>query len=275
MSLPVPAITPSSVWLSGVAMFLLVTSVRAHDPVFALGPHVLYKGGIEIAPHFEQDKTAEERERDAVLELTYGLTGDWAVGFEIGYKELSEPGGQRDGVDDVRLFTKYRFWRRDTLGAQEAAAVLLALKPDSGGEQISTGTTDGLVGLAYGYEGRKWYKWASVRYRINGENEPRLRRGNRLFVDLVGGIRPRSTGYREPDTVWLLELNSEFTERAEQNGVKLAHSGGTEIFLSPGIFWTYRNFAVKAGVQIPIFDDLNGEQDSSDYRARLVLEWHL
>jgi len=23
---------------------------RAHDPVFGLGPHVLYKGGVEIAP---------------------------------------------------------------------------------------------------------------------------------------------------------------------------------------------------------------------------------
>lgn len=264
-----------SAWLTGAVLFVVATGVRAHDPVFALGPHVLYKGGIEVAPHFEQDEKGEERERQTVLELSYGLTGDWAVGFEIGYKELSEPGKDEDGTDDLRVFTKYRFWRHDTVGAQESTAVLLALKPDSGSDRVTSGASAGLVGLAYGYEGRKWYRWASVRYLVNGEDNTGLRRSNRLFVDLAGGIRPRPTGYLEPDTVWLLELNSEFTGRAERNAIELSNSGGTEVFLTPGIFWTYRNFAFKAGVQIPIFDDLNGEQESSDYRARLVLEWHL
>ena len=140
---------------------------------------------------------------------------------------------------------------------------------------LGTGTTDTVVGLTYGYEGRKWYRWASVRYRRNGKNDAGLRRGDRFLLDLVGGIRPRPTGYLEPDTVWLLELNGEHGRRAELNGAELANTGGTEWFLSPGIFWTRRNFALKAGVQIPIASDLNGEQEESDFRARLVLEWHL
>jgi hypothetical protein len=28
-------------------------------------------------------------------------------------------------------------------------------------------------------------------------------------------------------------------------------------------------------VQIPIASDLNGSQEQTDYRAKLVLEWHL
>jgi hypothetical protein len=46
-------------------------------------------------------------------------------------------------------------------------------------------------------------------------------------------------------------------------------------FISPGIFWTKRNFAVKAGVQIPVASDFNGNQEKTDYRAKVVLEWHL
>ena len=38
---------------------------------------------------------------------------------------------------------------------------------------------------------------------------------------------------------------------------------------------TYRNYAIKAGVQFPIASNLNGVQDESDYRARLVFEVHL
>ena len=129
--------------------------------------------------------------------------------------------------------------------------------------------------MAYGYEGRKWYRWASLRYRHNGENDVGLRRGDKILFDLVGGIRPKLTGYLEPDTVWLLELNGEYGKRADLDGTELPNTGGTEWFLSPGIFWTKRNFAVKAGVQIPIASDLNGKQEETDYRAKLVLEWHL
>ncbi|GMQ89570.1 MAG: hypothetical protein BMS9Abin09_1072 [Gammaproteobacteria bacterium] len=78
-----------------------------------------------------------------------------------------------------------------------------------------------------------------------------------------------------PDTVWLLELNREYGQRAELRGSNLPDTGGTELFLSPGIFWTKRNFAVKAGVQVPVFSDLRGSQDNTDYRGRLILEWHL
>jgi hypothetical protein len=75
--------------------------------------------------------------------------------------------------------------------------------------------------------------------------------------------------------VWLLELNGEYSERNELNGNALANSGGNEVFVSPGVFWTLRNFAVKAGVQIPVLSRLNEDQQKTDYRARLILEWHL
>jgi hypothetical protein len=201
------------------------------------------------------------------------------VGLELPYTRLEHGHESSSGAGDLSLFTKYRFWRHDTLGAQESAAVLLKVITDTGDEHtapaLGTGTTDTILGLAYGYEGRKWYRWASARYRRNGENQAGLRRGDKLLVDLVLGIRPRLTTYMEADTVWLLELNGEHGKRAEFGGVVRPDTGGTEWFLSPGIFWSKRNFAVKAGVQVPIASDLNGAQSESDYRAKLVLEWHL
>jgi len=253
--------------------------VQAHDPIFGIGPHVLYKGGVEVAPEVHTEKKGNERESELGLELTYGLTGDWAAGIDFPYRFTKDGSDDASGIGDVSLFTKYRFWRHDTLGAQETAAILAKIKFASGDEDktppVGSGSTDVILGLSYGYESRKWYRWASVRYRRNGENDNRLRRGDKVLVDLVGGIRPKLTGYLEPDTVWLLELNGEYGQRAEFRGSNLPDTGGTELFLSPGIFWTKRNFAVKAGVQIPIVSDLHGRQDNSDYRTRLILEWHL
>lgn len=268
---------------SALPTFLLTmvfsSSILAHDPVFGLGPHVLFKGGVEVSPEFHVAEQGDEEEIELGLELTYGLTGDWSVGIELPYAWRDNGTLSASSMGDVNLFTKYRFWRLDTLGVQQSATALLKIKTDTGDPDealpLGTGSTDTLIGLAYGYESRKWYRWASVRYRFNNRNNTGLRRGDKILVDLVAGFRSKPTGYLEPDTVWLLELNGEHGERADLNGFYLADTGGTEWFLSPGIFWTLRNFAVKAGVQIPIASDLNGNRTKSDYRAKLVLEWHL
>ncbi len=267
-------------WGVGLVVYLIGNAVWAHDPIFGLGPHVLYKGGIEIAPEVHLNEAGNASTFESGVELTYGLTGDWAAGVELPTGTNKDNGSvSASGRGDARLFTKYRFWRHDTLGTQESAAVSLKVKLDTGDTNttpaLGTGTTDTILGFAYGYESRKWYRWASIRYRRNGTNSAGLRRGDKMLVDLVGGVRLKLTDYLEPDTVWLLELNGEYGKRAELNGVEQVNTGGTEWFLSPGIFWTKRNFAIKAGVQIPIASDLNGNQAESDYRAKLVFEWHL
>ncbi len=264
---------------AGMAGALALASgvAAAHDPVFGLGPHVLYKGGFETALEWHGEKAGAEREDEIGFELTYGITGDWAAGVELPWARVDDDGDVNSGRGDVQLFTKYRFWRRDALAVQESAAVALKVNLDTGAggtPRVGTGATDWILGLAYGYESRKWYRWASLRWRRNGDRGA-LDRGDRFLIDFVGGWRPHPRGYLEPDTVWLLELNGEITRRARLGGATVADSGGQEWFLSPGIFWTLRNFAVKAGVQIPVRSDLNGAQDESDWRAKVVLEWHL
>lgn len=247
----------------------------AHDPVFGLGPHVLFKDGLEIAPEIHQSKNGNKRDTELGAEITYGLTGDWAAGIEAPYVSQSDGSQSERGQGDLRIFTKYRFWRKDGPGLQQSMSLALKLKTDTASNNLGTGTTDSILGLTYGYEGRKWYRWAAARYRFNNTNDAGLKRGNTLLLDLVAGIRPHQSGYMEPDTVWLIELNGELGQQAELGGNNLANTGGSEWFVSPGIFWTKRNFAIKAGVQIPLISNLNGNQIKSDYRAKLVLEWHL
>jgi hypothetical protein len=265
----------AAVWM----LTLAATTVRAHDPIFGLGPHVLYQGGVEIAPTFHLEQAGEEREIEAALELTYGITGDWAAGIEVPYVWKAEDDEHADGIGDVALFTKYRFWRRDTLGVQQSAALALKLHTSTGDPRndppTGSGSTDLTTGLAYGYESRRWYRWASFRYRFNGENARGFQPGDKIKLDLVGGVRPWLTGYLEPDTVLMLELNLEHQFSHALRGRQLPDTGGTELFVSPGVFWTLRNFAVKAGVQIPVLRALEGDQPGSDYRVKLVLEWHM
>jgi hypothetical protein len=211
-----------------------------------------------------------------LLEVKYGVTSNWTVGVAAPVVDLSGPGASATGASDAALSTKYRFWRRDQRGLQESASISLTTVFDTAGNtQVGGGATDFIGGLSYGYEGRKWYRWTSLRYRRNGVDETGLDRSDKVLLDLVGGVRFKPTGYLEPDWVWMIELNGEYTQRASRNGAVLTDTGGIEWFVSPGLMWTYRNFAVKTGVQIPIAANLNGAQNETDYRTTLELELHL
>jgi len=265
--------------IMALATGLITSPVLAHDPIFGAGPHVLFKEGTEVAVEIAQEKAGDEKETALGLELVYGITGDWAAGIEIPYSLKDENSESSNGLSDITLFTKYRFWREDSLGLQKSAAVLFSVNLDNGDETdlppLGNGATDFATGLAYGYEGLEWYRWASARYIHPGKNEANFQLGNKWLVDFVGGWRPTLPDYKKVDTVWLLELNGELTNKAELNGTNLTNSGGDEWFLSPGIFWTYRNFAIKSGVQISIANNLNGTQNKSDYRFKASFEWHI
>ncbi len=258
---------------------LIALPVLAHDPVFGLGPHVLYKGGVETAIEIADDKAGKEKTSELMLEMAYGITGDWAAGFDIPYTAKKDGTDRSRGLADLHVFTKYRFWRADSLGLQESAAVMLAVNgsnaDNNSSPPLGTGATDVIAGLTYGYESMKWYRWASARYLLPGENSAGLQKGNMWRVDIVAGWRPVPPVYTEPDTVWLLELNGEISDRATLNGADIANSGGTEWFVSPGIFWTLRNFAIKSGIQIPVASRLNGNLAATDYRFKATFEWHL
>lgn len=250
----------------------------AHDPVFGIGPHVLFKDGFEAAIQVAREKTGDKKASELGLEIVYGITGDWAAGIEVPYAFKDKGDKSSSGLSDIQVFTKYRFWREDSLGRQESAAVMLAINADNGDEttdpRLGNGATDIITALTYGYESLKWYRWASVRHLRPGENAAGLQKGSKWLLDFVGGWRPTPPEYKKPDTVWLLEINAEYTNEDELNGSTRANSGGMEWFVSPGIFWTTRNFAIKTGVQFPIASNLNGTQDESDYRVKASFEWH-
>lgn len=265
--------------LSSLALALLVTpTAYAHDPVFGLGPHVLYKGGVEIHLGAHREKSSE-KETETELGINYGITGDWVAGIGTGYVRSETQEGTHDGRGPTSISTKYRFWRNDIFAAQESAAVFGRVIFDDGDSHhgVEPDGNDYLLGLAYGYEGRKWYRWASVRHRFNADTTTGTERPNVWLIDLVGGIRFSPTEYHEADWVWMLELNGELIENLSQGvvGGSKKQLGGEQWFLSPGLMWTYRNFAVKAGVQLPIIDDLSADQEQDDYRALIELEWHL
>jgi Putative MetA-pathway of phenol degradation len=256
--------------------------LQAHGPLFSPAPETIFKGGAQVTLGFDTRKAtgagAKEKEYEAILEAEYGLTADWEIGIEAPYSWREQNGTNANGIGDIILDTKYQFWKRDVPAAQYKAAALLKVKLPTGDEgstpRLGSGSSDAIAGLVTGYESRRWYWFASGVYRANTEGAGGLEKGDRQFLNLVGGIRPVLTDYKEPDTVLMLEANWENAGRDDLGGTALADTGGWELFLSPVVWWTYRQVAVRGGVQVPVANGLNGRQPSSDYRTRIELVYH-
>ena len=240
----------------------------------------MYGGGLEVTAGYSRNRAsgagARETEQEVELELEYGLTADWTAEMELPFvhKDLNDSGSS--GLGDMVLRSRYRFYRLDTPGLQRSAAVLVQVKLPTGDDgatpRLGSGSTDFLGGLLYGHESRRWYYNLAARYRLNTVGGGGLEKGDRQFLDIVGGVRPFLTGYLEPDAVVFLELNGENAGRDELNGADVAGTGGWELFLSPGLFATYRNVALRTGVQIPIAKGLNGDRPASDYRFKFEIK---
>lgn len=260
----------------------LAGAAQAHGPLFSPAPETIFKGGTEIMLGFHTERATgageEEREYEPFLEAEYGLTADWEIGIEIPYTWKEENSDHAGGIGDIVLDTKYQFWSRDLPGAQYKAAAFVKTKLPTGDDdsrpRIGSGSTDVIGGLVTGYESRRWYWFTSAVYRANGEGGGGLEKGDRQMLSAVGGIRPVLTPYDEPDTVLMLELNWENAGRDALRGAELAGTGGWELFISPVIWWTYRQVGVRGGVQISIADNLGNARLPADYRAKVELVYH-
>ncbi len=258
------------------------SAVHAHGPLFSPAPETIWKGGTEITLGIHTEKATgagnKEKAYEMSLEAEYGITADWEIGIEIPYAWKEENGGDAGGLGDIVLDTKYQFWKRDLPLAQYKAAAFLKTKLPTGDDdstpRLGSGSTDVIAGLATGYESRRWYWFASGVYRANTEGAGGLEKGDKQFLSVVGGVRPVLSQYDEPDTVLMVELNWERAGRDELDGAGLANTGGWELFVSPVLWWTYGQIAIRGGVQIAIAEALNGNQATSDYRARVEFVYH-
>jgi hypothetical protein len=254
---------------------------RAHEPIFGIGPRTIWQHGFGLGVGLERDVTSLEGHWGLDYHLAYGITERWGVTAEIHQEEL---GHQAFGSSfgNLRLRSKYRFYLNNIPGGVLHVAALGGLELPTGTTEHSAETTDLFGGLAAGYEGRRWLAFTSGRYRINRPVE-NTDRGDIFLYDMALGLRPVKTDYYQPDVVLMAEINGQvFGEMTRaghrhQNGHRNQHeplsSGGHRLLGGVGAWITYRNWAVKPGIQIPLYNTLSGS--NLDYHAVLEVEFHI
>ena len=199
--------------------------------------------------------------------------------------------GDSSGIGDAVLFGQYRFLKKQNLNA----AVLLGVKAPTGKTNVNdkagsrqetefqpgTGSWDILLGAAISRQGNAGIGYhANFLSHIATEGAQHTRMGNAFFLNAALVYRlPQSKHGHDADlknTVrhhhsnWdlLLEMNAENRQADKVLGIDEANSGGTLVYLSPGIrFSSGSSWGGFLLIGVPIGERLRGEQAGVQYRV--------
>lgn len=255
----------------------------------------LFPGGSVVRSRLETRSLAGAgADIDAQLvptNISYGMSTDLTLAATIPYarKEVALGGGGRsattDGLGDIFLFGKYRYYTSNYVGGSTQLAVIGGVKAPTGETdavddagnrlpmrlQIGSGSTDFVGALtATSVLDYDWAAHASLLYKRNTEGDRDYHFGDFVNYNLALIRQIYHEPYPGPELYAGVELNGEYSARDERKGTEVANTGGNRIFLSPTFeAFLSRNWTFESSVQIPVEEDLNGQQPEAN--TRLVL----
>lgn len=211
------------------------------------------------------------------------------------------------GIGDLTLLGQYRFFNNKAtqteaailLGVKAPTGVTHRINDE--GErfdaefQPGSGSWDGLFGLAYTQRRGPWSFDTNVLYMLVNKGVLDTDLGDRFLFNAavsyrltglaghapmkLGGLPepmyhggPGSHQHHEeappgPALDLVLELNGEWHAKEVESGVKDPNSGGTTLYLAPGLRLSMGKVSSFVSVGIPIVNNLNGIQSEPDIRV--------
>lgn len=242
----------------------------------------------------DDDPSGANRDRTAqtiVSVLGYGVTSKLAVFGVLPYRDNElklTMGDQRitretSGIGDVTLFGRFTVLQRDRLGRTFRVAPFAGFKAPTGdgddrdalgtlpaSVQLGSDSWDVFGGIVMTYQTLDYQIDSQVSYRVNNEAN-NFEAGDiaRLDGSLQYRLWPRTLSGGVPGFLYgVIEANLVSQDKNHVGSSDDPNSGGTRMFLTPGIQYVTKRWIVEAAVQLPAIQNLNGTALENDYIVR-------
>lgn len=236
----------------------------------------------------DRDRTS----RTVVQILGYGVTPKLAIFGVLPYvsNELKiTTGGQRvtrraTGFGDLTVFGRYTVHQKDQPGRTFRVAPFFGVKAPSGEDdetdalgrlpssvQVGSGSWDPFVGVVVTHQTLRYQVDSQFSHRVNNEAN-NLDAGDVMRLDgsFQYRLRPRELTGGVPGFLYgVIEANLIHRDKNRVGGSTDPNSGGTTLFLTPGVQYITKRWIVEGAVQIPVSQNLNGTALENDFIARI------
>lgn len=281
---------------TGLATLCLSAATAWSAPITFNTALPVHEGGYVLREKFVLMKNADDptpANRDVevtglVSVLGYGVTRDFALfgilpwfdkrlDMTMGGQNLTR---QQSGIGDLTLLGRYTAYEYNAPGRTFRIAPYLGVKAPTGEDnardssgrlppplQPGSGSWDALGGVVLTYQTLDFEIDSQVSYKTNREANG-FQAGNVASLDtsLQYRLWPRSLDAGVPAFLYgVLEANLVHSARDRSGGADDPNSGGTTLFITPGLQYVTQKWIVEAGVQIPVSQHLNGTALKNDY----------
>ncbi len=228
------------------------------------------------------DPDGTRRELDVVAlpqTLVYGVTPRITSFMTlpiVAHRRIEAADGsvRRDeGLGELRMLGRYTFFIDDYAPlSTRRVAVIAGLKFPTGTNRIGTDSFDPIFGGVATWAFNRHEIDLDAIYTLTTERRD-FEAGDELRYDLAYRFRlwPGRFGRRLLQMNGLLELNGSWKGKSRAAGTTVADSGGSVLFLSPGLQFITKRAIVEASFQIPVWQDRNGSQLEDDWTAVLSM----
>ncbi|MBI1196188.1 MAG: transporter [Gammaproteobacteria bacterium] len=241
----------------------------------------------------DRDRRAEA----AVSVLGYGVDSKLALFGVLPYErnELKlTSSGQRvtrraSGFGDLTVFGRYTLVQRDEPGSNFRVAPFAGIKSPTGEDkendtlgrlppsvQLGSGSWDPLAGVVMTYQTLDYQVDGQFSYQANNEANG-FEAGDvaRLDGSLQYRLWPRTLSGGVPAFLYgVIEANLIHQGKDRVDGTTDPNSGGTRLFLTPGIQYVTKRWIAEAAMQAPVSQNLNGTALENDYIARVSVRFN-
>lgn len=274
-------LTPGSAWSAPITFN---TALPVHEGGYVLREQFVFMKNAD-------DPTPARRHMEVtgpVSVLGYGVTRDLALFGMLPYVDRRldmHMGGQpvrrsKRGFGDLTLLGRYTAYERNGPGRTRRIAPFLGVKAPTGKDdardavgrlppplQPGSGSWDLLGGAVLTYQTLDVQIDSQLSYQARREGNG-FQAGNVSEIDasLQYRLWPRSLGAGVPAFLYgVLEANLVHSAKDRMSAIADPNSGGTVLFITPGLQYVTRKWIVEAGIQIPVSQDLNGTALRNDY----------
>jgi len=261
------------------------TALPVAKDQFIFREQLLYRQAAE-------DSGPADRELDvfgAVSVLGHGVSADLAIFGAAPYLDkeldLTTPTGEpvtrgSSGIGDARLFGRYTLFHDDAPGRTFRIAPFAGIELPTGDDderdrlgrlpqplQSGSGSWDPFAGIVATYQTLDYQVDAQFSIKANAEaNDFEFGDEVRLDGSVQYRLWPGELGAGVPGFLYgAIEASLVHQDENDVNGVADGNSGGTSLFLSPGLQYVTKRWVVEAIVQIPVTQNLNGTALENDF----------
>lgn len=228
----------------------------------------------------------------SVSALGYGVTSDLAIFGVLPWLDkevdLTMPGGQRisrsvSGIGDAQIFARYTVFQKDMRSRNLRVAPFVGIKLPTGDDddsdnlgrlpqplQLGSGSWDPFGGVIATYQTLDYQVDAQLSYKVNTEANG-FEFGDEFGFDasLQYRLWPRELGGGVPGFLYgVVETNLSHQARNQIGDAADPNSGGTRLYLSPGLQYVTKRWVLEGIVQLPVVQNLNGTALKDDFIVR-------